>query len=192
MMRRIIIVLVLALFTFSLASAAPPKRDKDSKSHWYHHGDDNISMDFEDGTLIITNRGRDKETVEITEDYRLFVNGREVKTDKKQRELLREYYRSMEQLVESAAVIGIEGAKIGVKGAEIGVAAIAGLFCLLSEDYDTDDYERDMERKSAKLEIKAEKLEKEAEKLEENVEELEELADELSDEIPELRRLEWF
>jgi len=191
-MRRIIIFLALALFTFSLVSAAPPKCDQDSKSHWYHHSDDNISMDFEDGSLIITNRGRDRGKVEITEDYDLFVNGRKVKTDKEQRKLLREYYQGVQVLVDHAVDIGLEGAKIGAHGAEIGMAAIAGLFRLLSDDYDTDDYERDMERRADKLEIKAEKLEELAEDLEEEAGELEELADELNDEIPELRRLAWF
>lgn len=191
-MRRIIIVLVLALFTFSLASAAPPTKDKVSKSHWYNCDNKNVSMDFEDGDLIIEKDGRRGGKVVITEDYELYVNGQKVKTDKEQRKLLREYYRGVEVLVDHAVDIGLEGAKIGAEGAEIGVAAIAGLFRLLSEDYDTDDYEEEMERKSERLEYKAEKLEELAEDLEEEAEELEELADKLSDEIPELRRLEWF
>jgi cell division protein ZapA (FtsZ GTPase activity inhibitor) len=192
MIKRAILFVVIALFMFSAVSASPPRHSKHSDAHWYKSSDNNISMDFDDGTLVITNRGRNKGKVEITKDYELYVNGRRVQTNDEQRELLREYYKSVEDLVDYAAEVGFEGAKIGAQGAEIGIAAVAGLFHLLSSDYDTDDLERELERKSDRLEMKAERLEEKAEALEEQAEELEELADELNDEIPELHRLRWF
>ena len=57
-----------------------------------------------------------------------------------------------------AKMLGIEGAKIGAGGVKLGFTAIAKVVKLLSDEYDTDDLEEDLEREAEKLEKKAERL----------------------------------
>ena len=125
-----------------------------------------MDIDFDNGEVFITHSGRKSGSVRITNDYELYVNGKHVKTDSEQKRLLEEFYQSSEELHKYAAVIGAKGAEIGIEGAKIGLSAIGGLFRLILPGYDTDDLERDMERKSRRIEHKASLLEKEARALE--------------------------
>ena len=52
---------------------------------------DEFSLDFKGDTLVLKNGHRHKETVEITGDFELLVNGDKVKTDRKDRKLLKAY-----------------------------------------------------------------------------------------------------
>lgn len=152
----------------------------------------NMDIDFEDGEIYITHSGRKSGAVKITDDYELFVNGKQIKTNDEQQRLIEEFYNSAEDLHKYAGKIGSAGAEIGLEGARLGVSVIGGLFKLILPGYDTDDLERDMERKASRLEYKASLLEKDAEALEHIAYDMEDIAEELKHEIPELRKLRWF
>ncbi len=171
----------------------------DNKRHVIHYGDfrdfghrNNMDIDIEDDEIYITHSGRRAGEVRITENYGLYVNGKQIQTNDRQKRLLEEFYNSAIELKKYAAVIGAKGAAIGIEGAKIGLSAIGGVFKLILPGYDSDDLERDMERKTRGIEYKASLLEKEAETLEHIAYEIEDLADELKDEIPELDKLRWF
>lgn len=153
--------------------------------------DDDVEVEFDDGSLLIINEEEDDE-IEITEEYELYVNDRHIETSDEQQELIAEYYNRVQNITEYATMLGIEGAKIGASGVKLGFTAIAKVVKLLSDDYDEDDLEEDMEREAEKLEKKAERLERKADRIEEMVDELEDLHYELKRSIPELKDMEWF
>jgi len=160
-----------------------------------HYGvNDDINLEIDGGNVIITcekSRYRSDE-VKITEDYILYVNGKKVKVDDEQKALLKDYYDQTIELHEEAEIVGIEGAKIGIEGARIGTRAASGVLKMLFLDFDEDEFEEKMERKSEELEKMSEELEQRAEKLEEMADNLEDTHHDLSRKIPELRELEWF
>ena len=159
------------------------------------HNDDwtfnHKSIDFEDGTLVIEHEDEDW-IVEITEDYKLYVDGERVRTDNKQKKLLRSYYRDYEEIEEMAEEIAKEGAMIGLAGAKLGVNAVACVAKLLLEDYDSDDMEYEIEIETEDLEKMARKLEKSADKIEDMADDLEKTHKKLRKSIPELGDLEDF
>jgi len=182
-----IMIICLILPTINSASAGKYHRDCDEDPF---RGDD-ISVDIDDGVIIIECEDYD-DIVEIDEDYQLFINGREIKTDSKEKRLLRNYYHQFEDITEYAMEIGAEGARIGVKGASLGLKAVANLVKLVLEDYDSDDLERDMEKEADKIEKAAKRLEKKAEKLEDVAEDFKRTHRKLRRSIDELDELEWF
>lgn len=191
-MRILTAILIVSLFVLSSVTAADNRyycKSIDIKNDCHMDG---VSIDVDDGTLIITYKDGGYSRIEITEDYELYVNGRLVKTDREQKELIEDYYDQAIEIIEYAKEIGFEGAEIGIEGAKIGLKAVKGVFKLLLANYDTDDLERDMEREAAKLEARAEKLEEKADELEDMADELEERQEELADHIPELDELDWF
>lgn len=155
----------------------------------YMHCIQNADIDIEKESIIIKN---DDYEVEITSDYELYVNGKCVKTNADQKELVKEYHDLIFEIIDRAKEVGKEGAKLGIHGAKIGLQAIVGVFKLLRDDYDTDDLEEELELKSDELNEKAEELEKEAEKLEYLASDLEDLHEALIEEIPELEELDTF
>ncbi|MFH2037420.1 MAG: hypothetical protein ABIJ45_13545 [Candidatus Zixiibacteriota bacterium] len=191
-MKKLLIVLMAVLLIGSLAFAHGGKKHKSSHFWGSNCVMDNISMEFEDGTLILEHRDNGEPTVEITEEFELYINGKHIETNDKQKKLLGEFYENMDELTIRAAEMGIEGAKIGAKGAKLGVDAIASLFKLLDENYDTEDYEREMEKKAKALEKQADKLEEQADDLEKIADNLEDIYDDLENEIDELGELDWY
>ena len=130
--------------------------------------------------------------MEITEEYELFVNDRQVKLDADQQKLVEEFHVLAIDIVDHGKNLGWEGAKIGVSGAKLGMKAIGRVFKMLFTSYDEDDFERDMERDAEALEARAEKLESKAEIIEKMADDLEYVTEEMFDSIPELSELEWF
>ena len=193
--RYVLLILVVILIAY-------PSLNAGSRNHFVRHvtwqSDDrldrsHLEIDLEDGTLVITYEDRrDYSTVEITEEYELYIDGQHIKTDKDQKKLLREYYELFVGFEDAIIDIGKEGARIGISGAALGLKAVGGVFRLLSPHYDSDDLERDLEREAEKIEKKAEKLERQAEKIEDMVDELDDIAWELTREITELDDLGWF
>jgi hypothetical protein len=186
---------LLATFLMTVSTPAENHRhyshDRHSSSH--HASIEGMNLDIEDNDLIFTPADEDEDgEVKITEEHQLFVDGRLIKVDAKQEELIGEYHDQMMALMESAKKIGLEGAKIGVEGAALGVKAVANVFKLLSPDYDTDDLEREIDKEASKIEAKASRLEKKANVIEDQAEELEDIHDELIHQIPELSDLDWF
>jgi hypothetical protein len=157
-----------------------------------HIDHDGLSLDFEGDTLVVEGGGRHGDTVEISADFELTVNGREVDTDRKDRRLLKAYYEQAEEIEEVAMQLGMEGARIGIKGAAIGIGALGKVLRLLSSDYDTEDLEAEIEAEAEAIELEAEGIEEAAEVLEDWVDDLEDIGDELQDRIPELDDLDWF
>ncbi len=151
-----------------------------------------VDISIDDGSVILYPDDDDDEYVEITETYRLYINGHRIKTNTEQEALLAEYHEQVYFIVDEAMEIGWEGAKVGVQGAVIGLKAVVGVFRLISPNYGTDDLERDLEREADKIEVKAERLEEEAEDIKELADELEDMHYSLKRNIPELRRLGWF
>lgn len=171
--------------------------DDDHKFHGWNIGYDrshflnNIDLDFDDGSIILTNDRHDDE-VEITENHDLIINGDEVELDATQRRLVGEFYDQTYQLIDQAKLVGKEGAKIGVKGAKLGVSTIFKLFHLLSPNYDTDDMEREVEAQAELLEAEAKDLESYARDIEDMADDIEDIAEQMSEDIPEIDRLGWF
>jgi len=172
-MRLFITTAITTFFIFSSIFAADPPKSKSSSVCL-----DNIAIDFDDGTLIISPRSGENFKVEITDDDELFVNGRKISTSPGERELLSEYRHDMIYLVHRAE-------EIGFKGAEIGIHAVAGLIEVVCTDLRLEELE-------AELEAESYKIEKEAEELEELGDRLEDLHHELKYRISELNELNSF
>ncbi|MCP4568938.1 MAG: YggN family protein [FCB group bacterium] len=192
-MKKTIIALLACLLTFgALPALGEGSHHHSSFGDCYRSGHDDYSIEFDEGSLIISEDGRRGDEVEITEDYELYINGDLIKTNKEQKQLLKEYYTLVDELVEKAEDIGWEGGKIGIAGAKIGMQALGGVFKMLLTDYTEEEFESDIELKAEELEERAEELEEEAEKLEDIAEEIEDRQIELAEEIPELEDLGWF
>jgi vacuolar-type H+-ATPase catalytic subunit A/Vma1 len=176
---------------FVLAAAcAPTAQARTIKSHEYPNIADK-DIDFEDGVLVIEPEDYDW-TVEITEDYELYIDGDRVRTDREQRSLLRRYYRQAQEIDELAGEIARDGAGIGIEGAKVGAQAIANVAKLLLDEYDSDDLDRDIEIDSKKLERMAKKIERKADRLESMVDDLDSLHRRLRRSISELDDLRGF
>ena len=159
----------------------------------HHHTDyDGFHLDFEGGTLIVENGHGHQETVEITADLELYVDGVKISTDGRERRLLKAYYGKAEDVEEAAEELGAEGVRLGARGAALGIKALGGVIHLLDEDFDAEDLEEEIEDEARRIELAAEGIEEAAEALEEWIDELEEIGDELQERIPELEDLDWF
>ena len=195
-MKNIIILIIACLLLLATLPAfgRGNHHDYDIGDCSYIHDNHSFNVDFDDGTLVIYGEGRRGrgDEVEITREYELYINGDHIKTDQAQRALLKSYYHQMEDLIDRAKDIGLEGGKIGIAGAKIGLKAVSGVFKMLLTDYTEEEFEDDIEMESEELEEWAEELEEEAEELEEVAEELDEMQEELAEEIPELDDLGWF
>jgi hypothetical protein len=156
--------------------------------------DDNTWFDLDDGSVVITHkeRGEPRSTVEITGSYELYIDDERINLNSEQQDLVREFYGQSVEIVDFAKVLGLEGAKIGVDGAKLGAKAVGSLFKLLLPDYDTDDYEYEIEHEAKQIEHKAKILEEKANEIEDMSDELDDLARDMRSEIPELRQLRWF
>jgi len=152
----------------------------------------NVDIKTDHGSIYLTNHDNDDFSVEITDEYDLYIDGDKIKTDDQQKELLKDCYILTYEISTDARSIGFEGMKIGIKGLKLGIRAIGGVIRLLSPSYDSDDLERDMEYEANKLEKEAESIEDKADLLEEKAKELEIIAETLCEEIPELQKLDWF
>jgi len=181
------------LFVFAAATVATDSKDPKSW-HWgpiNMHG--NIDIDFENGSLMAYDDETDELLFEITSEYQLYIEGELIKTTHHQEDLLRDYYRQAERILDEAKKIGYKGARLGIEGAKIAVSAVGGVVEMLFSGFDdsvVNEYERDIELETEELEAAAEVLEEEAEILEEMADELDVMFDELQEEIPELGDLE--
>ncbi len=189
----IMCVLALAAAAFTPASASAHKNitiRHDCEDSNLFRGD-NVDIDIDDGSIVFTHE-KDDETVEITEDGGLVVNGTRMHLARDQRKLVEEYYETFDGVMDEAKQIGLEGARIGVKGAKLGISAVVGALLCITDDKDAQDLEIELDRKGDKIERMAERLEKRAKKLEARAERLENLHGDLRSEIDELDDLGWF
>jgi hypothetical protein len=153
---------------------------------------ENVDIDLEDDVLILTCRYNQDLWIEITPDQKLYISGERIYLDRYQKRVLGDYYDHFIEIMERAKDIGKEGAKIGIEGTKIGLIAATRAVKMLSDDYDQDDFERDIEKETERLEIRADKLEDMADELEKVADEFEEIHHTLKSEIDELNDLDWF
>lgn len=181
-------VTIFIVFIFSFAIFLQAADENDFKRKYMKCMKD-ADIDIDNETIKIHD---DDYEVEITEDYNLYVNGKYIETNSHQKRLVKEYHGLIFEIIDRAKEVGLEGARLGIDGAKIGLHAIAGVFKLLSDDYDSEDLEAELEIKADELEEKAAELEKEAKDLEYLASDLEDLHAELKEEIPELEELDTF
>ncbi|HVO76509.1 MAG TPA: hypothetical protein VMT60_00855, partial [Candidatus Bathyarchaeia archaeon] len=159
-MRTVSIFCMLA-FAAVVGIAAPASAHKivcnAGGDHGFFRGE-NVKVDLDEGSIVFTNQDND-ETVVITDQCALLVNGRSVPLGRHDRERVREYRDTFETIMEESKAIGLEGARIGTQGAKIGVEAAIGVLKLLAQDGDTKDLEIELDHKSEKIGRVAEKLE---------------------------------
>lgn len=194
-MRKSLLFLALIFIIGTVAfgyGGKPGVKYADHDDHNFNSFMNNVDIDFKGSTLVIESRHGQRPVVEITDDYRLFVNDESIKINDEQKKLVAEFYDKTYELYERAKIVGLEGAKIGLEGAKLGAGTITSLFKLLSPSYDTDDLEQEVEAKAKNIEKKAEKLEREAEELEIIAEDMEKIYEEMEVEIEELEELEWY
>ena len=153
---------------------------------------DDVEYEIDDRALFLSHDGRKFETIEITEEYELFINDEQIKLDAEQQGLVKDYYDHVMEIVRRAKKIGWEGVRIGLSGAHLGLKAVGGVVEMIFTSYDEDEFERDMDIAAAKLESQAEKLEEKAEILEDLADEMEDIAEQMQEKIPEIRKLRWF
>ena len=191
-MRKILFLMLAAGLIFCSAGYAGDRFHFDHDYHGHIWDTDDFEIDVDDGVIIIEDHGRRTNTLEITPEYELYLNGELIKTNEEQKKLVEDFYVLFFETIEYGKEIGYEGAKIGLKGAKLGLKAVGRVFKMIFTGYEAEDLERDMEREAELLEEEAEELEEMAEEIEDMVEELEDIAYELQREIPELRELDWF
>ena len=80
-MKKILIFSLLVIVMFSTAFAAGGKHHKSSHFFGTNCTMDNVDIDMDDGTLVMTHRDYDEPIVEITEDHELYINGKKIKID---------------------------------------------------------------------------------------------------------------
>lgn len=190
-MRRLHHIVIILVLLASISQAVDYKKNKKSLDRCNYGFLEDYKIDIEDdGTLLIIPDFRPDVTIEITENYELFVNGDPVELDRSRQDLVRKYYDGFMHIIDEAKDIGLAGARIGVEGAAIGVSAVAGVFKLIRSDYDGEDLEEELEAKAEKLEERADRLEERADSLESYVDEFEELHKDFCRKIPEISQLE--
>lgn len=175
-------------------SSAEVRVNCDRKCGGMFRGHD-VDVNLDNGSIRYTNNDND-ETVEITDDFELLVNGDEVRLRSDQKRLVEDYYECFGDVVECAKQIGVESVRVGMRGAAKGITAIITALSRLGDDCDSERAERTLERKLGhegdKLEAAAAKLEKRADRLERRAERLEKLHKKLRHEIGALDDLGWF
>ncbi|MFH1893650.1 MAG: DUF2884 family protein, partial [Candidatus Zixiibacteriota bacterium] len=181
-MKSVITVFLLALLILPCANASEVESYTYSRSHGssgtlWSTGD--IDFDIEDGSIIMTQRGRHKSRIEITEDYKLYVDGELIETTPEQEKLVAEYYTTSKELVEKAKEIGLEGAKIGLIGAGIGLKAVGGVLKAIFTEYEFEDLEAELDDQTEELQERADELEERAEVIEDLAADLEDVFDEM-------------
>jgi predicted nuclease with TOPRIM domain len=153
---------------------------------------DGAELEIKGSTVYITQQDEDKITVKITRSGDLYLDKKKIDTNRRGRELLKQFNHDIRELLDSAEKLGYEAGKIGVEGAHIASSAVSGLLDAFFTEATLEDLDKELEKKAEKIEEKAKKLEKKAEKIEQQAEELEELQAELKAQIEELEELEWF
>ena len=195
-MKNVVIALMLLIFIASPTIA----RDHDddcggrnisisSLKEWHIN---DIDFEIDDGSIYVSHDDPLFESVEINEEYELFVNDERVELNAEQQELVTAYYELTFAIIGRAKEIGWEGVKIGLSGAKLALKAVGGVVKMFLTSYDEDDLERDMDREADKLEARAERLEKKADQIEEWAEDLEMVAEQMVETIPEIEKLGWF
>jgi len=131
--------------------------------------------------------------IKITEKGELFIGDNKISTTGENQVLLIDFYHKTELIYNKAMVIandgiqvGKQGAKVGGKGAMLGLKAIAGAITMLAT-FDSDSFEKMMEREAAKVDTEAAIVDKMAGKIDETADRLEKYTKYLNTEIEQLK-----
>jgi hypothetical protein len=199
MMRNLGIVFICCLMNISLWGFSFGSDSKKANLWGFSFGSDSKKANFENldmrkkgGSLYIRHHDNKSLEVVITDSYDLIVSGRRLSLNRYQKSLARQYVEEYDDLVVKGKAIGLEGGKIGAQGAAIGLKAIARLPRMLRSDYDSEDYEKEIEAMVGEIEGDVKNIERKAKKLERQVERFEELHIRFKNEVPALRYLDWF
>jgi hypothetical protein len=185
--------IVLFLFVASISIVFSKEAEKE---RWYWgpcHLNNEISIEFENGDLLIFDEHVDELLIEITNDYELYVREKHIETNAEEKDLLRRYYSTTDQMLDEVEKLGYKGAKIGLRGAKVAVKAVGGVFEILFSGFDEsviDDFEERIEAEAEEIEHQAEQLEDEAEIVDELADQLDTIYENLAQSIPELEELE--
>jgi len=165
----------------------------DGTKQVFDHVEMNINRNnyvlFEDNSLIVCDRYTDEYLAEITEDFELYVRGKEVEVSNRQRDLLEQYYMAQYNLFSSRNIIGTKGIEIGMQSAGLAIKAVGGAFVLIASGFDEqagEEFEDEMEYESEKIEQKADELEREAEEFEYQIDVVNDVEWKIKREIKEL------
>ncbi|MHB8078871.1 MAG: hypothetical protein ACYDIE_06415 [Candidatus Krumholzibacteriia bacterium] len=192
---------VLTLMALALAAApvlAGRHHDAAGSRRVHHHQAqahahaDGMESDWDGDTLVLKDAAGSGDSVALTPDGGLTVNGDTVPLDGCGRRLVQDFYGGYVRIEEEAAVLGAEGAKLGVAGAAIAARALAGVVRLSRDDYDQDDLEREMEAEGARMEARGAELGKRGEAIESLVDDLRGTVAALRATVPALAGLAWF
>ncbi len=153
-MKSFIVLVVATFFLSSSLFAADLPKSKCASVYL-----DNVSLDIDNGSLVMTSRSDGKYIVRITDKDELYVNGQFVETGAYEKGLLNQFRNDTIHLIESAKEVGYEGAKIGIK-------AVMGLVEVVCTDLQLEEFEVELEKEAERIEIEAEELEVLAEGLE--------------------------
>ncbi len=193
-MRLGLILLFVSLLFFPAAGIA---HDRNHDCDW-DDGEflDNCDVDWckETSSLIIEYEKDEGQAVKITKKYELFVNGEKVKLDRKQKDLVKDYYKHMKKLHVMAEEIGEEAARLVEWGGRVAAEAIRKVCVRVLDDdeYEAEELERAIEAETEEIEKAVEKIEAKAKKIELAAKNLKNLHYEMKNAVPELEELEWF
>ncbi len=191
-MKKIFLIPILfVLFSVTSLFAAKVEKVYKVKDNCCHCLD-NMDIDLYDDILTLTCKYDRNQWIEITGNREMFISGKRIHLNRHQKRLVGDYYDHFVEILDRAKDIGREGAKIGIEGAKVGLIAATRAIKMLSDDYNQEDFERDIEEETEDLEIRAEKLEEMADELEEVADEFEEIHYTMKSEIDELNDLDWF
>jgi cell division protein FtsL len=183
-----VLLLAAALIATPVVATAHATRHAEKHDICISH---NSTFDFEGGDLILTHKSRRaKDRVVITEDGELTINGDRVRTEGRERKLLRKFYREASALEEMAEFIAADAEKIAAVSTRYATVQLAAALRSLGEDDDesvavADDLENDFAQEIAAIEEIGDRIEGQAEKVVA-------IAEKLQEQIPELAALDWF
>ncbi len=146
-----------------------------------------------DGSELIFRCHQDStETVIITEEYQLIVNGKDIELKPGEQKLVMDVYNETFTIIQEALRIARKGVKLGLKGARVGLSAAFEALVAAIMGEDEENIEARVEAKTNALEREAQHLEAEGDALEERAEALEKLITKLFDTVAPLPSLSCF
>jgi hypothetical protein len=180
------LIITLLILCFSLIAAEDPAL-KNSARDWSLNFLSHADIDIKGSSVFIISQEGGKATIEMTKNGQLYIDGRKVRTNNEEKQLIKEYHHLIVDIVESAEEVGIECAEIGIESAEIGINAVQEVIQNLCDEQEWKYVERKLEKKAKKIEATATKLENKIEDLEELAEEMGELHQDMLEHFPELK-----
>ena len=187
MKRSILILFVIAVFIGSSNPALACRFDK------RYTVLQNKDIDIVHGSIVITDASNQyRDIVRISENYNLYVNGQKIRTNRRQACHLKQYHHYVCEIHRQATLMGGEALQIGVLGTRSSALAFSK-FRRASFTKDTDPELRNaISGDYLPIEEHGADLEDWGDQVKIMIENLKVLHIKLNDEIPALRKLQWF